>query len=317
MHIRCTNGTPIVNTLDHLPPLPLFVDYRSTKRIRYYDATILTEQDESVIYHALQFHNRVRHIDLDLVPSILHKVLVLMDKHFPMLEHLSLSSSDANGIHLTLPKAFLAPNLRHLSLPSTILPKRLRLLTSTISLVTLKLRNIQTSSYFRPRLLVARLSSLPQLKELSIEFSVPMPRPSTERELLGEEGTPVTLPNLQTFRYKGVGTYLESLVAQIRVPLLERLWVTLFNQISFVLPHLYHLINITEGFKLPTVTVYFHHDEVSVVAAQHSSRQFDEPLRLRVKCKQLDWQIDCAGQICNTLIPALSVVECLTLNCSY
>jgi hypothetical protein len=122
-----------VNTLDHLPPLPLFVDYRSTKRIRYYDATILTEQDESVIYHALQFHNRVRHIDLDLVPSILHKVLVLMDKHFPMLEHLSLSSSDANGIHLTLPKAFLAPNLRHLSLPSTILPKRLRLLTSTVT----------------------------------------------------------------------------------------------------------------------------------------------------------------------------------------
>jgi hypothetical protein len=24
MHILCTNGTPIVDTLDHLPPLPLF-----------------------------------------------------------------------------------------------------------------------------------------------------------------------------------------------------------------------------------------------------------------------------------------------------
>jgi hypothetical protein len=315
MHIKCTNGTPIVDTLDHLPPLPLIIDYKTTHK--YSGANVLTRQDKSRIYHALQFHDRVHQIVLDLAPSILHTVVALMDKHFPILEHLSLSSSDENGIHLTLPKAFLAPNLRHLSLPSTILPKRLRLLTSTISLVTLKLSDVQTSSYFRPRLLVARLSSLPQLKELSIEFSVPIPRPSTERELLGEEGTPKTLPNLQTFRYKGVGTYLESLVAQIRVPLLERLWVTLFNQVAFALPHLYHLINITEGLKLPTATVYFHHDDVSVVAAHHSSRQFDEPLRLCVKCKQLDWQIDCAGQICNALIPALSSVERFTLELYY
>jgi hypothetical protein len=315
MHIKCTNGTPIVDTLDHLPPLPLIVDYKTNDD--YSGAKKLRKQDESRIYHALQFHDRVRRVDLDLPPSILHKVLVLMDKHFPILEHLSLSSSAENGIHLTLPKAFMAPNIRHLALPSIILPKRLRLLISTISLVTLKLGNIQSSNYFRPRLLVARLSSFPQLKELSIEFSVPIPRPSTERELLGEEGTPVTLPNLQTFSFKGVSTYLESLVAQIRVPLLERLWVTLFNQIAFALPHLYHLINITEGFKLPTATVYFHHDEVSVVTALHNSRQFDEPLRLRVKCKQLDWQIDCAGQICNALFPALSAVERFTLELYY
>ena len=315
MHIECTNGTPIVDTLDHIPPLPLVVDYKT--KDKYSGATVLTEQDEFGIYNAIRLHDRVRLLDLELPPSVLNKALALMNRHFPILEQLSLSFSTENSIHLALPKVFVAPNIRHISLPSIIPSKRLRLLTTAISLVTLKLRNIQTSSYFRPRLLVARLSALPQLKELSIEFSIPMPRPSTERELLGEEGTPVILPSLQILCFKGVGAYLESFVAQIRVPLLERLWITLFNQIAFVLPHLYHLINITEALKLPTATVYFHHDEVFVVTAHHSSRQFVEPLCLRVKCRQLDWQIDCVGQICSSLIPALSAVEQFTLELYY
>jgi hypothetical protein len=312
MHIQCTNGSPIVDILDHLPPLPLFVNYG-------YASVNMTEQDELGIYHALRLHGRVRHIDLEfLTSSILHKFLVLMDEHFPILELLSLSFATKNTIPLTLPKAFLAPNLRHLALVGIGLPKRLQLLTSTVSLVTLKLSNIETSSYFRPRLLVARLRSLPQLKELSIDFSIPIPRPSAERELLGEKGTPVTLPNLQTLRFKGVSAYLESFVAQIRVPLLEWLMITFFNQIAFALPHLSHLINITEGSKLPASRVYFGPDEVSIITARHGSPWFDPaPLLLRVMCKQLDWQIDCAAQICNALIPALSGVERFALRCSY
>jgi hypothetical protein len=189
-------------------------------------------------------------------------------------------------------------------------------LTSTVSLVKLELSNIQTSSYFRPRLLVARLSSLPQLEELYIGFSIPIPRPSTERELLGEKGTPVTLPSLKILRFRGVSAYLESLVAQIRAPCLERLIITLFNQIAFALPHLFHLINITERFKLPAARVHFSRDEVSVVTYHASSPWFEGPFNFRVKCKPLDWQIDCAAQICDTLIPALSGVERLKLDYS-
>ena len=33
------------------------------------------------------------------------------------------------------------------------------------------------------------------------------------------------------------------------------------------------------------------------------------PFTLRVRCKPLDWQIDCAAQICHALIPTLSGVE--------
>ena len=304
MYICCKNGSPIVGTLGHLPPLPLLIDYRLT----------MSEQDELGIYHALRLHDRVRHVSLHLPPSILRKCLVLMSARFPILEHLSLSFLADGSTNTILPKAFLAPNMRHLTLTGIGLPKRLRLLTSTTSLVKLELNSIRTSDYFRPRLLVARLSSLPRLEELSIGFSIPIPRPSAERELLGEQGTPVTLPNLNTLTFQGVSAYLESLVAQIRVPLLAQLWITLFNQIAFTLPHLSHFIGITESFKVPNVQVFFSPDEVSVIAIRHILPPSPIRFRLRVRCKQLDWQIDCAAQICSALIPALSHAERLTLE---
>ena len=311
MHIECTNGAPIVDTLDHLPPLPLIVNYTSESE----STTRRAEQDELWLYHILRLHGRIRHIELDLSPSILYKVLALMNENFPILERLSLSgpfSSDSgHRLPLTLPKGFLAPNLLHLTLFDISLPKRLRVLTSTVSLVTLKLINIQTSSYFRPRLLVARLQSLPLLEELTVTFSIPIPRPSTERELLGEKRAPITLPNLKTLSFDGVGTYLESLVAQIRVPLLEQLSIVLFNQVAFVLPHLFYLINNTKAFKLSGATVDFYRNEVSV-STLHDHGWI--PFSLRVRCKPLDWQIDCAAQICHSLIPTLSGIEELSLD---
>ena len=297
--------------LDHLPPLPLFVNYRSTTR--------RTEQDELGIYQALQLHGRVRHIELVLPPSVLHKALTLMNETFPILEHLYLrlsspfSPDSGHRLPHTLTKAFLAPNLLHLSLSGIGLPKRLRVLTSTVSLVTLTLGDIQTSSYFRPRLLVARLQSLPLLEELTFTFSIPIPRPSTERELLGEERDPITLPSLKSLWFHGVGAYLESLVAQIRVPLLEKLFITLFNQIAFVLPHLFYLINNTKVFKLSRARVNFYHHNVSV-STGHDYDLRSAPFYLCVMCKPLDWQIDCAAQTCHALIPTLTGVEELSLN---
>jgi hypothetical protein len=310
MHIECTDDSPIVDTLDHLPPLPLHLNYGQ----RY--ATIITEQDELGICHALRLHNRVRHISIILSPSIFLKVHARMDQHFPMLEHLSLSFAAKNSTPFTLPTAFLAPKLRHLALPGISPPKRLQVLTSMVSLVTLNLSNIKTSSYFRPRLLVARLRSLPQLEELYIRFSMPIPRPSAEREMLGEHRAPVTLPSLKYLQFKGISPYLESLVAQIRVPLLEWLDITLFNQIAFALPHLSRLVNITERFKALKATVYFSDYDVSITTTRDPGAHWiEKPFRVHVVCKQLDWQIDCAAQICHALIPALSGVEKFRLNC--
>ncbi|KAH8988310.1 hypothetical protein EDB86DRAFT_3081698 [Lactarius hatsudake] len=306
MHIHCTNGTPIVAMLDHFPPVPLFIDYR------YTDVTI-SEQDELGISHTLRLRDRMHRIDLHLPPSIFPKFLMLMEEPFPTLERLSLSLMVDKITSLTLPKTFLAPYLRHLTLSGICLPKRLRLLSSTASLATLSLMNIAASGYIRPRLLVARLQSLPQLEEFTISFSMPVPRPSAERELLGKQGSPVTLPNLKNLRFQGVGAYLERLLAQVRAPLLERLDITLFNQIAFALPYLSHFTSIIEGFKLPVAEVSFKRDAVSVIT-DNNTRQYSGRLSLHVMCRQLDWQIDCAAQICNALMPALSDVKELTLE---
>ena len=157
---------------------------------------------------------------------------------------------------------------------------------------------------------MARLRSLPQLEELSIEFSIPIPRPSVERELLGKRGSPVTHPNLKCLKFQGVSAYLESLVAQIRVPFLERLDITLFNQIAFVLPYLSHLINTTEPLKLTTATVFFGNEDFTITGLQ----RYGGPFTLHVMCKELDWQIDCAAQICNAIMPALAGVQKLKLD---
>ena len=306
MHIVCKNGCPVVDSLDHLPPLPLLINYQYSILTsvqdelgiyhrtaimdmqdhmpslsfpvdhRYINATVNT-QDELGIYHALLLRDRVRGVVLRLPPLSLHKFLTLMDEPFPILEHLSLSCTDSENEvtpGLVLPQTFLSPNLRHLTLLGVDLPKGLSVLSSTVSLVTLALTNIRTSGCFRPKQLVARLRTHPQLEGLSIGFSIPIPRPSAERMLLGKQGAPVTLPNLKTLIFKGVSTYLESLVAQIRAPRLERLNITFFGQIAFALSHLSHFTSIIEGLKLPTAKILFLSDKVVITTDHHSTQNY-------------------------------------------
>ncbi|KAH9169794.1 hypothetical protein EDB89DRAFT_2231094 [Lactarius sanguifluus] len=219
-----------MNILFHLPPLPLVVDYQ------YATATV-GAQDVLGIFNALQLRDRVRRVVLCVPPSVLDQSLVLMDESFPILEHLSLSSTAEEGMILLLPKTFLAPNLHHLTLLGIGLPKKLLLLSSTISLVTLTLTDIRAPGYF-------------------------LPSTYAERELLHGLEVPVTLPMLKRFTFRGVSAYLDSFVAQIRAPLLEQLSITLFNQIAFALPHLSHFTNITQTLKLPVAKISFERDSV-------------------------------------------------------
>ena len=124
----------------------------------------------------------------------------------------------------------------------------------------------------------------------------------------------MTLPNLKLLTFQGVSSYLERLTAQINAPLLEHLDITLFDQIAFALSHLSHFIKRTEGFKLFDAEVLFWRDVVCIALGRHSGDWYDRRFVLRVKCTQLDWQIDCAGQICRELMPVLSGMETLTLD---
>ena len=303
MHILFTNGTPLVDMLSHLPPFPFVIDYRGED----------TDDDHGII-HAIQHRDRVVRI-VSQAPSLhLGRLIVPMGRTFPRVESLSLLSTTSleKVTGLILPSTLLAPNLRHLSLRGVLLPKGLPLLASTFLLVTLSLTDIQSPGYFTPATLVTRLQHLPQLEELSICFFTPLPRPSAEGDLFQGPITPTTLPALRLLVFRGVSAYLENLIARINSPLLERLNITLFNQLTFTLPHLSHFIRTTETLKHPTAKVVFNREGVSLVGS--SSESLGGTFNLRISCKQFDWQIDSATQVCSELVEVLSAVEELTLD---
>ena len=196
-----------------------------------------------------------------------------------------------------VPGTFLAPNLRRLISRRASLPQGLPLIASSVLLVSLKLTDIQTSGYFTPECLVARLQHTPQLEELSIGFSIPMPRPSGEGELLRPPIPHTTHPSLKRLVFRGVGAHLESLLAQISTPLLEPFDVTSFNQLTFSLQH---LTGTTEAPRDPVANVIFNREGVSIVVGPRA--QFgDGTFSLQVRCNQFDRRVIAAPQICAAL----------------
>jgi hypothetical protein len=290
--------------LSHLPPLPIIVDYRG------WDAS----ETDSGILHAIQQHDRIRRIDLKAPSSTLDKLIVPMDEPFPTLESLSLSSTTPpkDGTMPMIPKKFSAPNLRHLTSHGTCLPQGLPFLATSISLITLKLTDIQAPGYFTPDDLAKQLQHTPQLQELSIGFSIPLPHPRTERELLHESSTLTALPALRCLEFQGVGAYLEGLLARISTPRLERFDISLFPQLTFTLPRLSHVTKTVERLRRPVASIIFNRESVSFIIG---SRQFGNvTFDLKVGLKQFDWQLTTATQICDELEPILSVAEDVTLQ---
>ena len=303
MHIPFTSRTCPFDIPPHLPSLPIVIDYRG------WDVAG-TDAD---IFHAIQQYDRIRHAALKAPLPSMDKLIVPMNEPFPILESSSQSSTTAHeeSTKLTIPTTFLPPIL-HLLTSRGCLPKELPVLASSVSLVMLKLTDIEPAEYFTPDDLVTQLQRIRQLEELSIGFSTPLPRPSDEGGLLREPSTLTVLPSLKQLEFRGVGAYLESLLSRINTPLLERFNVTLFTQLTFKLPRLYHFTRTTEGLRHSVANVIFNRDGVSFIVGAH---QFgDGPFSLQVRCKQLDWQIAAATQVCSALEPVLSVAEDVTLE---
>ena len=289
--------------LAHSPPLPLIVDH---------DDENLTAEDEQGIMIALQHRDRVRRIYLRMPVLSLQKVTGAMDNQFPMLEYLSITAVTKHDTRLVLPSTFEAPQLRHLILNHFASPIGSLLLTTAISLVSLLWIHPWTNLY--PNHLLQALSLLPQLQNLAITFSSPVPNREIERHMFRMPNmTYVTLPNLLSFEFGGVGAYLEALLSHMDAPLLETLNVTFFNQLSFSVPHLLQFVTTTENLRASSVKLLFHHKVVtmfmylSVAALSHN-------LFISVGCNHLDWQVSSMAQIFNALGPLFSAVVDLTLD---
>jgi hypothetical protein len=311
MCLFLTNDSPSLDTLSHLPPLSLIIDYSDRTRT-------ITRKDEDNIHLGLQQHGRVRRVALLAPYSSLRMWLEPnqpMSKRFPKLRDLSLLSTTAEEISLVLPETLQAPDLRRLSLHGVGLPKGLSLLSSAVTLSTLSLTHIGASSYLPPGHLVTHLRGLPHLEELFIGFAIPIPLPSSEGELLPVPIPPVTLPSLRRLTFRGVDVYLENLVAQINTPLLERFSLTFFFDLAFTFVNLTEFIHRAKELGCVVARVIFNKDGASIYAGYYEKWGIGKfSLHVNVNCEPLDWQMDSATQICGALGNILSAVEELTLD---
>ncbi|KAH9981807.1 hypothetical protein BJV74DRAFT_853656 [Russula compacta] len=231
-----------------------------------------------------------------------------------MLEFMYIGLPIKQDMGLILPKTFQAPHLRHLVLSNFAIPIRSPLLTTAVGLVSLSLEQIHPSAYFRPNDLLQLLSLMPQLKRLEIGFRCPVPNREVEMQLLDTPTMPhITLPNLRLFDFRGVSAYLEALLPRMTTPLLDRLQISFFNQLTFSLPHLLQFISTKENLRFRRAHFYLSPLSFTMVVYPHPGANM-HTLWMQVLCTHIDWQVASAAQNYDALRTAFSAVDHITLD---
>jgi len=322
LHLYFTHGKPIEEMLNHSPPLPLFIDYGNAR---------MSTKDEEGVLLALQHHHaRIRLINLR--EPDLQKLVVVMGKSFPMLENLRLISLDPHYCS-RLPETFTAQRLRHLALIQVgdVSAPGLPLLASITGLVTLSLRGISSPTSLPINYLVSRLSLMPLLEHLYLEFaSKPFEAQSSspghvENDQAALQTQMVQLSKLDEIVFRGRCRYLEGLVSCIHAPLLTSFTLLFFSQPSTPLPRLSEFLTAAEELRYPVCSFTFSgltenpmNPGVSIVIAglKEFAHHFSEeaPFRICFPCRNLDAQVACAARISTALAPVLSSVERLHLG---
>ena len=315
LRLLCTNGTPVKRNLGSWPPLPLIIDYSTSRDVD--NCKNLTPSDEDNIVSALEASDRVRYVGISVTSSnsLLGK-MTTETKQFPSLAHLSLTSKDDNVP--TIPDGFLgssAPGLRvaHLEgIPFTAFPT----LLSTRSLVDLRLLNIPREGYIPPEAMATSLAALTGLRTLLIGFKSP-PR---SRETRCQHRRRTCLPSLTTFGFHGVAEYLEDLVSLINTPQLGYFRISYFNQLDFQVPvpKLSDFIGRTQNlymaefkharidFGLNGVYIILYYEREKLLDGNHFS--------LQISCRGLDWQVSHIAQTLSQTSAMISNVQDLAIE---
>ena len=263
---------------------------------------------------ALVHPNRVCKVHLHLTSSHLERLASAMKEQFPALTYLVLMFVDDSS-HPTPPRAlpdgFLgasAPRLQTLTFQSIPFPALPKLLLSATDLVQLSLVSIPHSGYISPEAMVAGLAVAANLERIIISFKSPLSFPSREHRHLPPP-TRTVLPALTELRFQGVNEYLEDLVARIDTPLLDLIWVTLFHQLIFDIPHLAQFMRRTTRVKvLNEACVVLDHAGVRV-GYYPPAQSFGEMSRLKILCRALDWRLSSAAQVISSFFPSIHMLE--------
>ena len=262
---------------------------------------------------AIQHQNRVREIKLQyLTSSQLQRLASALREQLPALIHLMLDFDGHPSRRApALPDGFLggsAPRLQHLRLDSIPFPALPKLLPSAADLVHLGLWNIPHSGYIPPESIVTSLAGLTNLKILTIGFESPLSLPDQKRRR-PPPPTRIILPALTRFEFYGISQYLEDLVARIDAPLLDSIWITFFLQIIFDTPQLAQFMRRTTRFQTLNEAHLDFDDYGCQVESLPPTRGLDEKSRLRISCRELDWQLSSLEQIYTSFFPSIHMVE--------
>jgi hypothetical protein len=304
--LRCTYGAPIADMLEHSPPLPLVIDYIDEDRG-------FSEEDEKGMMLAFQHRDRVRRIRLLLPHQDSQKFVLAMGAKFPTLEFLYLAPPiDDNGnTGFTLPETFRAPHLRHLVLTYFAFPMVFTSLAPAKGLITLSL-DLPASAYFSPNGLLQWVSLMPHLQTLEISLH-PLPNPDVKRQYLDMPiMNHVTLPNLRWFTFSGASAYLEALLPQVMTPLLEKLDVHFFHQLTVSLANLKQFISSASNFRSTTASLTFHENGVDWEGTPREGAIMSA-LSVSVDCRAHHRRVFWAAQMCGVLGPVSSTVVDLAL----
>ena len=294
--------------LEHSPPLPIVIDYPEV----IWD---ITSQDEEGIMLALEHRDRIRRVRFWTSAPKLQKFIMAFETDFPVLEYLIMAHSEVESTALILPETLQAPHLRHILLAGFSISTESQLLTAAVGLVTLTL-TVPLSAYFKPNTLLQRLSFMPQLETVMIDFLSPVPNDVVERQAMHSPSTThVTLPNLRWFSFRGVSAYLEEIIHRITSPRLEKLSIEFFEEVTFSVSRLLQFMNTTKNLRFNSAKFKFSSDGVDV---EVYPRKDWEPgmyaLSFCVRCKHPDRQVFSVAQIFNPLSQILTTVEHLTLE---
>ena len=236
LHLRlfCSSGTPVSETLDCWPPLPIVLEYGGSLAL---DPP--SPEDELNIIAAFKRSDRVSSISLTITTSLLHKLLYMIKKPFLELEDLIILSRDSV---LTLPTSFLwGPRLRRLHLTRIALPPLLQLLSSSRNLVDLRLHEVLKPRYYLIEELTEltnALSGMVQLQSLSLHFLFTgyyLPPPRHDRR--------IDLPALTHLSLRGSAKFLERLILSIDAPRLKDTQVTVDGKLIYNFSKLGEFVN--------------------------------------------------------------------------
>ena len=279
----------------------------------------MTRIAEDNVVAALEQSDRVLFLELKGTASQLENMVTVMQRPFPVLTHLIISSVKGNAPVLSAELlGGSAPYLQKLYLDGIPYPTLPRLLLSASDLVKLYLFNIPPTGYISPRAMVACLVALPRLERFAIGFQLANLRPDN---LHPPPLTRAVLAALTSIVFQGPSEYLEDFVSRIDGPRLNQIFIHYLNQlVDFQVPQFSKFIDhsVCPEFTLfKHAYVVFSNDWVHFTTRRRANHLLSDEDRdsagTRISCQGTDWQVSHMSQVLRQISTTLSNVVHLSV----